>query len=30
MAILVYLLKVEDANREWDREHAAAAEGGNE
>lgn len=29
MAILVYLLKVEDANREWDREHAAA-EGGNE
>ena len=30
MAILVYLLKVEDANREWDREHAAAVEGGNE
>ena len=27
MAVLIYLLKVEDANREWDREHAAA-EGG--
>lgn len=29
MALLIYLLKVEDANREWDREHAAV-EGGNE
>lgn len=29
MALLIYLLKVEDANREWDKEHAAA-EGGNE
>ncbi|MDE5699197.1 MAG: glycoside-pentoside-hexuronide (GPH):cation symporter [Lachnospiraceae bacterium] len=28
MALLIYLLKVEDANRAWDKEHAA--EGGNE